>query len=127
MSWNTVRLELARTKEFPRGSVSRAYLVRVPLDDAGMIDGQAISANPQRATVRRFWPCQPDQTGRFVKEPVGWCFSFVDEDEKVVFRFHGEPLCVGCQVTVTNPDGTHVPFRVASMKRQNARISSPMT
>ena len=127
MSWNTVRLELERTEEFPRGSVSRAYLVRVPLDDAGMIDGQAVSGNPQRATVRRFWPCQPDQNGRVIKEPAGWCFCFVDEGGKAVFRFDGEPLCIGSQVIVTNPDGTYLPFRVASLKRQNARVSSPMT
>ena len=42
MNWRSIRLELARTKEFPEGSASRAYLLRLPLDEKGLIDEQAL-------------------------------------------------------------------------------------
>ena len=34
MSWKSLRLELARTKEFPNGSPAHAYLLHLPLDDS---------------------------------------------------------------------------------------------
>jgi hypothetical protein len=43
-TWNLVRLELAGTSEYPEGSASRAYMLRVPLDDAGLIDEAALAA-----------------------------------------------------------------------------------
>jgi hypothetical protein len=42
MTWKSIRLELARTKEFPEGSASRAYLLRLPLDDRGRIYESAL-------------------------------------------------------------------------------------
>jgi hypothetical protein len=112
--WNLVRLELARTPEFPDGSASRAYMLRVPLDQAGLIDEPALKRRPAMATVRRFWPNEADQTGHVMRNRKGWVFSYVvgDEDDQQVFHLENHPLRIGEYVTLTEPDGERYPFRV---------------
>src|SRR5580765_7738714 len=56
MNWKSIRLELARTPEFPEGSASRAFLLHLPLDQDGLIDEEVLRDAPARATVHRFWP-----------------------------------------------------------------------
>ena len=75
MSWKNVRLELAGTHDFPNGSAGRAYLLRLPLDERGLIDERLIVQFPQRATVRRHWPNEPERNGYLVRKPHGWSFS----------------------------------------------------
>ena len=38
MTWKTIRLQLARTPKFPQGSAAHAYVLRLPIDDNGMIE-----------------------------------------------------------------------------------------
>src|SRR5690349_8889466 len=61
MIWRSIRLELASTGEFPGGSVSRTFLVNLPLDDHDAVDRAALARNPRRATVRRHWSTEPDE------------------------------------------------------------------
>ena len=113
--WNVVRLELARTPEFPGGSASRAFMLRVPLNRDGLIDEASLTKRPAMATVRRFWPSEPDQTGYIVRNGAGWAFSYAigeDDDEKL-FHLEARPLRIGDYVTITEPDGACYPFRVA--------------
>jgi hypothetical protein len=112
--WNLVRLELARTAEFPQGSASRAYMLRVPLDADGLIDGATLAQRPAMATVRRFWPNEPDQIGHLIRSGKAWVFSYAigeDDDEKL-YHLEDHPLRVGDYVTLTEPDGSRFPFRV---------------
>ena len=112
--WNIVRLELARTPEFPGGSASRAYMLRVPLDADGLIDEAALAKRPAMATVRRFWPNEPDQTGYLVRKGRGWAFSYKlgDEDDEKLFHLEAHPMRLDDYLTITEPDGTAFPFRV---------------
>lgn len=112
--WNIVRLELARTPTFPEGSASRAYMLRVPLDPEGLIDAAEIAKHPATATVRRFWPNEPDQTGYLIRNGTGWAFSYAvgeDDDEKL-YHLGEHPLHMGHYVTISEPDGVDLPFRV---------------
>lgn len=113
--WNIVRLELARTPEFPEGSASRAYILRVPLDASGLIDEAALVKRPAMATVRRFWPNERDQSGYLIRHGKGWAFSYAigDDDDEKVSHLESHPLRTGDYVTVTEPDGISLPFRVA--------------
>lgn len=115
MSWKTVRLELARTKEFPNGSAGRAYLLRLPLDDRGLIDESQLHKNPERATVRRHWPNEPDRNGYLVRKGRGWAFSYAvgDKDDEDIFHLESHPFRQGDYVTITETDGEKLPFKVA--------------
>jgi len=89
-------------------------MLRVPLDDAGLIDEVALAKRPAMATVRRFWPNEADQTGCIVRNGKSWIFSYAigeDDDEKV-YHLESHPLWTGAYVTITEPDGAPYPFRV---------------
>jgi hypothetical protein len=118
MGWKHIRFELARTREFPDGSASRCYLVRLPLDEEGLIDEEAISTAPARATVRRFWSNEADMSGYVIRTPGGWAFSYRpgEDDDESVFHLETHPIRLGEYVTLTEPDGERLPFRVASLK-----------
>jgi hypothetical protein len=119
MNWKSIRLELARTPDHPAGSASRAYLLRLPLAEDGLIDGDAIRHDPARATVRRFWPSQPDLSGYVVPTRRGWAFSYRpgEEDDEPIFHLETHPIRPGEYLTVTEPDGQRLPFRVASVRQ----------
>ena len=121
MNWKSIRLELARTRDFPDGSASRAYLLRLPLDESGLIDEQALRSSPALATVHRFWPNERDRSGYVVRTPKGWAMSYEpgEQDDETVFHLETHPLRLGEYVTLTEPDGTRLPFRVASLKQIN--------
>ena len=117
MNWKSIRLELARTPEFPQGSPSRVYLVRLPLDAEGRIDEAVRVLEPAMATVRRFWPNQPDMSGYVVRTPDGWAFSYApgEEDDERLFHLETHAIKPGEYLTLTEPDGSRLPFRVASI------------
>lgn len=118
MTWKAIRLELARTPDFPEGSPGRAYLLRLPLGEDGIISEPAIRSDPGQATVRRFWPSQPDMSGHVIRTPAGWAFSYRigEEDDETLFHLETHPLCPGEYVTLTEPDGQRLPFRVACVR-----------
>src|SRR5690606_1529686 len=98
MHWKTIRLELARTPEFPRGSASRAHLLRLPVNDQGVIDEEALRAAPGRATVRRFWPNEPDMAGHVVRTVEGWAFSYsIGEKDELILHLESGPMRQGEQ------------------------------
>jgi hypothetical protein len=118
MDWMAIRLELARTGEFPEGSASRSYLLRLPLRPDGLVDAAAVKDDPAQATVRRFWPSEPDMIGYVIHTPRGWKFSYEpgEGDDEALFHLESHPLRIGEYVTVTEPDGRKLPFRVADVR-----------
>jgi hypothetical protein len=117
-SWISVRLELARTPEYPVGSASRAYLLHLPLDQDGLIDEAALGDSPSLATVRRFWPGRPDLSGYVIRTSKGWAFSYKvgEDDDETVFHLETHPIRIGEYVTLTEPSGERLPFRVARLR-----------
>lgn len=117
MHWKTVRLELARTPQYPQGSASRAYILHLPLGEDGLIEEAEVRAAPVRATVRRFWPNEPDLAGYVIRTPKGWAFSYEpgEEDDEAIFHLETHPIRLGEYVTLTEPDGQRLPFRVANV------------
>lgn len=115
--WNLIRLELDRTPEFPSGSASRAYMLCAPLDADGMIDAAALARHPGLATVRRFWPNEPDRSGYLVRSEDGWAVAFLSEagNEEFVHLSAG-PLRIGECLSLCKPDGKVFPFRVVDAK-----------
>ena len=123
--WSLVRVELARTPEFPEGSASRGYLLRVPLDEEGRVDEAEISKNPQIATVRRFWPDEAGQSGYLVRKDHGWAFSYAlgEDDDEDLYHLEAHPLRLGEYVTLTEPDGDRLPFRVMRCEADGAGVA----
>lgn len=119
MTWTTIRLELARTRGFPNGSPAHAYVLRLPLTQEGIIDRQEFDARPELATVRRFWPGEPERSGYIIHKGGGWAFSYAvgEEDDEAIFHLESHPLRIGDYLTLTEPDGDKWPYQVKSSAR----------
>ena len=115
--WKLVRLELARTADYPEGSSDRAYVLRLPLDEDGLIYEAAIAFHPELATVRRSWPNERDRKGYLVKKPNGWAFSYAlgDDDDEAIYHLEFHPIRLGDYITLTESDGERLPFRVVQL------------
>ena len=113
--WRNIRLELGRTNEFPAGSVSRGYLLRLPLNDDDLVDPHAFELNPYRATVRRYWSTEPDETGQVLPVDGHWAMRCNGTAERRL-ELDSRPIRLGQQITVIEPDGAILPFRVASIR-----------
>ena len=126
MKWKVIRLELASSGEFPRGSAGRSYLIRLPLTDEGAIDIATLEEQPVRATVRRYWSNEPDMLGYLVRTPLGYAIRYDANGtrrngsgcaiDRPLLRFGAEAIRVGEQISVTEPDGREMRFRVAGLQ-----------
>jgi hypothetical protein len=126
MHWKTVRLELAPTAKFPRGSAGRAFLMNVPIDKNGCIDRAAVENDPARATVRRYWASEPDSFGLIEAFEGSWALQCRPNGRNAeTFLLEGTPLSLNARVNVRNAEGTELPFRVASIRSLGARPRVP--
>jgi hypothetical protein len=66
-----IRLELARSKEFPVGSANHGYEFVAPLDSKGHIDPHLWQQYRQHCGVRRFWNGADEEIGRLTHKPGG--------------------------------------------------------
>ena len=127
MKWKVIRLELASSWEFPRGSAGRSYLIRLPLTDEGCIDTTMLEQQPAHATVRRHWPNQADMVGRLIRTPLGFAIQYENVPAAVnggpatnghcdpqLFQFGAEAIRGGDEIVLTEPDGYQGRYRVAN-------------
>ena len=116
MTWHLIRLDLARSAAYPDGSREHCYLLRIPLDDQGLVDRAAIRVEPERATVLRSSPDEPERTGHVGHSNGRWVFSYLpgDGEDEELFHLETHPLRVGDFVTVTDASGEALCFEVAS-------------
>ena len=121
-----IRLELARSKEFPSGSANHGYEFVAPLSADGKIDPELWREHRAHCGVRRFWNGEGEQVGRLVHKPGGseharWVFDYdpktVDDDESG-YRFGAHRFAPGEYVSIQNNDDGEVhTFQVASVER----------
>ena len=114
-TWKKIRLELARTKQFPSGSVSRGYLMHLPLDCRGNIDSTTLARKPHQATVHRYWSTEPDESGIVVPLEDGWALRCNGSADRMLL-LDGQPFRLGDQVSVLDATGEILPFTVASIR-----------
>ena len=119
MTLKHIRLELARTRDFPEGSALFGYEFTAPLDDAGLLDPIGWKKMHQACTVRRFWGDASDEHGLLKHRQDGkWVFTYKpgDDDDEPVFRFDHHRFALGEYVSVTEHDGVSRPFKVTFVK-----------
>ena len=114
-----IRLNLARTKEFPTGSARHGYEFVAPLAGDGHIDAEAWKKVRERCRVRRFWGGEAEDIGHLVHRPGGsWAFRYDitgEDDDEAGYRFGGHPFVVGEYVSIKDEDGELHTFQVATV------------
>ena len=123
-NFKRIRLVLARSKEFPDGSIYHGYEFVAPLDANAHIDAGQWKKDHSHCRVRRFWKDEDDQVGFLVHRPGGpeharWMFDYnpkrADDDESG-YRFGAHAFRVGEYVTIRDSDDVQHTFRVASVE-----------
>jgi hypothetical protein len=123
-AFKRIRLDLARSKEFPSGSAKHGYEFVAPLDRNAHIDPKLWHRYPQHCGVRRFWDGESEQIGRLVHKPGGaeharWVFDYdpgsTDDDESG-YRFGTHAFSVGEYVSIRDEDGDMHTFQVKSVE-----------
>ncbi len=121
-AFKRIRLNLARSKEFPEGSARHGYEFVAPLDAEGHIDPELWKQHREHCGVRRFWEKQPDEIGRLVHRPGGkggvWKFDYDptgEEDDESGYRFGAHLFRPGEYVSIRDEDGVMHTFVVATV------------
>jgi hypothetical protein len=118
-----IRLNLARSKEFPTGSTRHGYEFVAPLDADGHIDPVLWDKHRERCGVRRFWGGE-EQLGHLVHKPGGseharWVFDYdntAEEDDEAGYRFTAHAFRPGEYVSISDEDGELHTFLVVSVE-----------
>jgi hypothetical protein len=119
-----VRLELARSQEFPAGSARHGYDLVAPLDENGRIDPELWRRHRTECRVRRFWDEEQDAIGLLVHRPGGaeharWTFDYgagANEDEDAGYRFGAHTFAAGEYVSIRDHGGELHTFKVTSVE-----------
>jgi len=119
-----IRLNLARSKEFPNGSEQHGYEFVAPLDAAGQIDVDLWRKYRKHCGVRRFWGQEDDEVGRLVHKPGGpehgrWVFDYdetAEDDDEAGYRFGAHAFRPGEYVSIRDEDGEMHTFQVVSVE-----------
>lgn len=122
-AFKRIRLNLARSKEFPQGSDRHGYEFVVPLDDKGHIDPKLWEKDRAHCRVRRFWGGQDDETGLVVHKPgsaehARWVFDYdqtATDDDESGYRFGAHAFRPGEYVSIRG-DGEMHTFLVVSVE-----------
>jgi hypothetical protein len=119
-----IRLNLARSTDFPNGSTHHGYEIVAPLDHSGHIDPLLWQQHRDQCRVRRFWNGEPEQIGRLLHKPGGneharWIFDYDvqrRDDDETGYRFGTHAFVPGEYVSISDDDGDSHTFRVASVQ-----------
>lgn len=118
-----IRLNLARSKDFPAGSAKHGYEFVAPLDAKSHIDPDLWRTHREHCGVRRFWG-NDEEVGKLVHKPGGkqharWVFDYddsADEDDEAGFRFGSHAFVPGEYVSIRGEDGEMHTFQVVSVE-----------
>jgi hypothetical protein len=118
-----IRLNLARSKEFPDGSAARGYEFVAPLDASGHIDVELWRTYREHCRARRFWDGE-EEVGRLIhrsggREHARWVFDYAEaseEDDEAGYRFGAHLFRIGEYVSIRDEDGEMHTFKVVAVE-----------
>lgn len=119
-----ITLHLARTKEFPDGSIRHGYEFVAPLDGNHRIDAEMWQKHKAACTVHRFWADEEPLHGHLVHRAGGnkgatWGFDYnirTDDDDEAGYRFGDHAFVPGDYVSVRDPEGDLHTFKIVTVR-----------
>jgi hypothetical protein len=118
-----ILLNLARSREFPDGSLRHGYDFIAPLDPQGHIDPVLWRKYRDYCRVRRFWEGEEDEIGRLVHKPGGaehgrLVFAYNsdgNDDDEAGYKLGAHAFLPGEYVSISGQDGKLHTFRVVAV------------
>ena len=116
-SLSRIRLELARTPEYPEGSADHGYEFIAPLTAEGHVDAETWRREKKHCGVRRFWGVQRPEHGMLRHVGHGWRFDYGNDEasDEPFFKLDRHAFVRGNYVSIREHDGVTRPFRVAEV------------
>ena len=119
-----IRLNLARSKEYPAGSARHGYEFVAPLDASAHIDPELWRKYREHCGVRRFWEGERDEVGHLVhvsggRQHARWVFDYdnsAEQDDEAGYRFGSHAFAPGEYVSIRDEDGEMHTFQVATVE-----------
>jgi hypothetical protein len=119
-----IRLNLARSKQFPDGSSRHGYEFVAPLDAQGHIDPDMWRQYRNHCHVRRFWGSEEEEIGQLVHRPGGkeharWMFDYdssAEDDDEAGYRFASHMFQPGEYVSISDNEGDLHTFQITSVE-----------
>ncbi len=113
----TVRLELARSHDFPEGSDKCGYEFHIPLTAEGKLDREGLHEHRDEATFHRFWGGDDDERGHVRHGHRGWVLAFGRNGggDETIFKGDQHRFVTGEYVSIEEHDGRTRTFRVVSV------------
>jgi nuclear transport factor 2 (NTF2) superfamily protein len=123
-NFKRIRLDLARSKEFPLGSTRHGYEFVAPLNANWHIDVEQWKKDRAHCRVRRFWEGEEDRIGQLMHDahrPEGgrWFFDYDPDDtadDERGYRFGVHAFRPGEYVSIRDQDGEMHTFQVSSVE-----------
>ena len=119
-SLKTIRLNLARTKDFPNGSDVHGYRFTAPLDAEGHLSAEGWKKDRDHCRVVRFWAGEEDDIGHLVHRPGGsWGFTYDidgDEGDESGFKLSSHSFIPGEYLSIRDDDGELHTFTVVTVE-----------
>jgi len=119
MTLYRVRMQAARSEEFPEGSPAHGYDFVVPLDKDMRLDPDVWKNHSKDCRVHRFWGDEPDQRGLLRHIGRGWVFDYDEEetdDNEPFFKLDRHEIRQGEYLSVTEQDGETRTFLIVHVK-----------
>ena len=116
-TFQRIRLELARTPEYPEGNPEHGYVFLAPLNSEAHIDAEAWSKWKARCRVWRFAGADTE-IGMLRHVGRGWRFDYKSnssDDDEPLFKLDRHALTPGSYVSITEHDGVQRAFKVVSV------------
>lgn len=113
-----IRLEVARSRDFPTGSTRHGYELILPLLADGRIDEKTLKATPEPATVHRFWEGDGDAVGQVKHQRGRWLIAYEPggPDDEPLHRFAEHKFRMGEYVSVREGAHAEHAFKVVSVR-----------
>jgi hypothetical protein len=114
----SVRLNLARTKEYPDGSARHGYRFTAPLDADGHLDPEGWKKHRDKCRVVRFWGGEEEDIGHLVHHGTSWGFHYDlsgDEGDELGYRLGSHRFVPGEYVSIRDDEGELHTFTVVTV------------
>jgi hypothetical protein len=115
----TIRLNLARSHDFPAGSSTHGYRFTAPLDAEGHLDAELWRSQREHCRVVRFWGDEEDDIGHLVHHGTGWGFHYDidgDEGDEAGFKLGGHRFVPGEYVSIRDDHNQTHTFQVVTVQ-----------
>jgi len=119
MALKRIRLEAARSGEFPDGSPNHGFELAMPLGADARIDAAAFDADPLVCSAIRFWGAEDDRHGLLIRTADGGfaiSFEIGEDDDEPIHHLGEHRFREGEYVSVSESDGVERTFRVISVR-----------